>query len=435
MNQREEQKIGLLHSTALVVGNMIGSGIFLLPASLAFYGNIGLLGWICSSFGALLLAVIFGNLSKHIPSAAGGPYEYTKHAFGDYFGYIVAWCYWTSVWFANAAIVVALLGYLTIFIPFLQDNTIATILTGWLFIWFFTWINTRSIQFVGKIQMLTTFLKIIPLIVVGFVGLFYIDYKQVSLHIAWDFSQLTAATTLTFFAFLGMETAAITSDKIGGGASTVKKATISGTFLTAIIYMLSSFVVMTLLSPETLSKSASPFADASMQFLGTASKYIVAAGAVFSTGGALNGWTLIQGHIPMAAAKDGLFPKIFGETNAQGAPAKGIIITSVIISILLLFNYIKGLVALFTLLVSLSTLAVIVPYLFSVAAYFYMVQKEKKKAYKAVIFLPLVAFIFLLWVISGCGWETIFYGLSFILMGVIFYFFIPKSKEQLKIKI
>lgn len=426
MNNSEGDKIGLLNSTALVVGNMIGSGIFLLPASLAFYGNIGLLGWLVSFMGAMILAVIFGDLSKHIPSAAGGPYEYTKREFGKGFAYIVAWCYWASIWFANAAIVVALVGYLTVFIPFLKDNTLLTLFTGWSFIWLFTWINTKNIQFIGKIQLITTLLKIIPLGMVGFVGLFYIDFSKVSLNIEWNFQHLTAATTLTFFAFQGMESATITSDKIEGNESTVKKATMLGTFITAIIYMFSSFVVMTLLSPDVLSKSSSPFADASMVFLGPASKYIVAAGAVFSTCGALNGWILMQGHMPMAAAKDGLFPKVFGLKNKYGAPSKGIFITSIIISLLILFNYIKGLVAVFTLMIALSTLAVIVPYLFSIIAHFSIMKKQRNIP---KLFLSLAGLGFVFWVISGSGWETIFYGLSFIFAGVIFYF-ITQAKRK-----
>ncbi|MFN0200037.1 MAG: amino acid permease [Bacteroidia bacterium] len=429
MRHNNVKKMGLLHSTALVIGNMIGSGIFLLPASLAVYGNKGLLGWLFSFAGAMLLAVIFGNLSKLIPAAAGGPYEYAKHEFGKGAAYIVAWSYWTSIWFANAAIVVALLGYLTVFFPFLAGNVVATVLTGWFFIWLFTWINTQNIQFVGKIQLLTTLLKIIPLLIVGVVGLFYIDYQTISLAVEWDFATLTAATTLTFFAFLGMESAAITSDQISGDETTVKKATVAGTFLTSLIYMTSSFAVMALVRPEVLASSTSPFADASMSFLGSAAKYIVAAGAVFSTCGALNGWTLIQGHIPMAAADDGLFPKIFGERNNQNSPSKGIVITSVIISLLLLLNYIKGLVSLFTLLIALSTLSVMIPYLFSVAAYFFLMLKNKQHYRFYHFLLPFSAFLFLAWIIVGSGWETIFYGISFIMVGVIFYFFVRFTSE------
>ncbi|MEY3421705.1 MAG: hypothetical protein RIR48_2001, partial [Bacteroidota bacterium] len=138
--------------------------------------------------------------------------------------------------------------------------------------------------------------------------------------------------------------------------------------------------------------------------------------------GALNGWILLQGHIPMAAAQDRLFPPVFGIKNQEGSPARGIIITSIITSLLMLLNYINGLVSLFTMMITLSTLAVIVPYLSSVAAYFVVAYKNKYLTEKSKIFLPLTAFLFLFWVISGTGWETIFYGLSFILAGVLFYY-------------
>ncbi len=422
MNQKSDKKIGLVYSISLVIGNMIGSGIFLLPASLAVYGNISLLGWIFSFLGAMILSVIFGNLSKLVPSAAGGPYEYTKQIFGPWPAYLVAWCYWASIWFGNAAIVVALLGYLGVFIPILKENVVAAICAGWIFIWLFTWINTKNIRFVGNVQLLTTILKVIPLLFIGVVGIFYIDYNKVNLAFEWNFSHLTAAVTLTFFAFQGIESATITSDQVAGDESTVKRATILGTLITSFIYMIGSFVVMALLGQEMLKTSTSPFADASSLFLGPWAKYLVAAGAVFSTLGALNGWILLQGHIPMAAAQDRLFPPVFGIKNQEGSPSRGIIITSIITSLLMLLNYINGLVSLFTLMISLSTLAVIVPYLSSVAAYFTVAYKNKNLTRKSKIFLPLTAFLFLFWVISGTGWETIFYGLSFILAGVLFYY-------------
>jgi APA family basic amino acid/polyamine antiporter len=174
-----------------------------------------------------------------------------------------------------------------------------------------------------------------------------------------------------------------------------------------------------LLNPEVLAASASPFADASEIFLGPVGKYVIALGAVISTCGALNGWTLLQGHIPMAAAQDGLFPKLFQDKNTAGSPVKGIVVTSSIVSVLLVFNYVKELVSLFTMMISLSTLAVLVPYFFSVAAY--ALLNYRKSNFMAMLW-SVLAGLFLLWVCVGCGWEVILYGTSFIILGIFFKF-------------
>ncbi len=128
-NPKPPAKIGLFTSTSLVVGNMIASGVFLLPASLAAYGGIGLLGWIGSSAGAIVLALLFSKLSKKIPNALGGPYAYTRAGLGDFAGYLVAWGYWISIWCTNAAIAVAFVSYLTAFLPALAINKIFSFLS------------------------------------------------------------------------------------------------------------------------------------------------------------------------------------------------------------------------------------------------------------------------------------------------------------------
>lgn len=412
-------KLGLFYLTALVIGNMIGSGIFLIPSSLASYGGMGLLGWMVSCCGALILSFIFGKLSVWMPSAAGGPYEYTKQAFGMWPAYLVAWCYWSSIWFANAAIVVALLGYLSVLFPVIAKYKLLTISTGWFFIWGFTWINTKGIIWVGRIQLLTTLLKMIPLLLVIVLGSGRLFSNLHSIPVEFNFTWLTSAIALTFFAFQGLESASIASDQSKGSTSVVLRATFIGTLVTSCLYLASNGILVMLLQPAVLGASTSPFADASEIFLGPFGRYVIALGAVISTCGALNGWTLIQGHIPMAAAQDGLFPRLFQDKNASGSPVKGVVITSGIVSILLVFNYVKELVSLFTMMISLSTLAVLVPYFFSMAAY--SVICYKKDHYVAMIW-PFIATLFLLWVCIGCGLEITLYGISFIVLGIFFKF-------------
>ncbi|MBT8310210.1 MAG: amino acid permease, partial [Flavobacteriaceae bacterium] len=142
----KSSKIGLITATSLVVGNMIGSGIFVLPATLAKYGSISLLGWLFTAAGALVLAKIFSNLSKVIVDQSGGPYVFAMEGFGDFIGFLVAWGYWISCWVVNAGIAVAIISALTIFFPVLETNSLIAVLIGLGFIWFFTWVNLKGVK-------------------------------------------------------------------------------------------------------------------------------------------------------------------------------------------------------------------------------------------------------------------------------------------------
>ncbi|PSR14754.1 MAG: amino acid permease [Bacteroidetes bacterium] len=417
-------KIGLLPTTALVVGNMVGSGIFLLPAALAVYGGISMLGWVCSSVGAILLALVFGNLSRLLPAVDGGPYAYTRVGLGDFPAFLVAWGYWISIWSTNAAIAVALVGYLGVFFPALQTNNLLAIVTGLGFIWGFSWINTRSIRTVGLVQLVTTVLKVMPLLFIGLVGIFYIQadhFVPFNRSGGSSWSAITNTTMLTLFAYLGMESATIPGRSIKNAATTVRRATIIGTGLTIGLYLLSSAAVMGIVPLAVLATSTAPFADAAAIFWGPAARYIVAAGAVVSTMGALNGWILIQGQIPLAAAQDGLFPHFFGRLNVRERPALGIVLSSVLVSGLMLLNYSKSLVGAFTFMMTLSTLAVITPYLFSTASYALLVRKAGLPQKSGQLGLALAAFCFSLWIIVGCGQEVVFWGFLLLMAGIPFY--------------
>ena len=425
INTIKDDKLGLLSSTSLVIGNMVGSGIFLLPASLAIYGTISIIGWLFSSVGAILLALVFGELSKISNKNPGGPYYYTRKSFGDLPAFLVAWGYWISIWSTNAAITVALLGYLGVLFPELNSNPILSICTGLFFIWFFTWVNSQKIRTIGLVQTVTTALKIIPIVFIGFIGIFYIDFSNFYPFNASDqsnFEAITATTTLTFFAFLGMESATIPSDKVNNASQTIKKATIYGTLFTIIIYLMSTISIMGLIPLDDLANSNAPFADAAEIISGSFSRKIVAIGAVIATMGALNGWILIQGQIPMSASIDGLFPKIFGKKNSNNSPISGIIISSILISFLLLFNFSKTLVEAFTFMIKLSTLSVITPYLFSTAC---LALLSKTNNFRLII--SFLAFIFSIWIIIGCGIETVTLGFIMLLTGIPFYFWLKRK--------
>ena len=402
---------------------MIGSGIFLLPASLAYYGGISIIGWIVSAIGALLLAKVFATLSVKYPQS-GGPYIYAKAGFGDFAGFLVAWGYWISICATNAAITVAMLSYLTVFFPILASSSILSILLGLSTIWGLTWVNIQGIKKAATLQLVTTIMKVVPLILIAIVGLFYIDFNHLTPFNVSGKSNLQAITetaTLTLFAFLGLECATIPAENVKDANKTVSTATMLGTSIAIAVYVLGSMVVMGVISPADLQQSEAPFADAASLMWGEGARYIVAAGAVVSTFGALNGWLLMQGQIPVAAARDKMFHSAFGRTNSKGSPAIGIIISSIIVSIIMMLNFSKGFVKAFEFMILLSTLTVLVPYLFASATHI-LTFYEKGKIMSWL--LGSFAFLFSIWAVIGSGAEVVFWGFILLMSGLPIYVWI-----------
>ena len=405
------RKLGLGAGTALVTGNMIGSGIFLLPAGLAVYGRLGLLGWCCASVGAVLLAAVFRRLATLQPEAPGGPYAYVRRAFGDLPGFAVAWGYWVSIWCTNAAIAVACVGYLGVFFPALANDPVMAAAAGVGLIVLFTSINAVGVREVAAVQVATTVLKVLPLLAVGLLGLPFVDASHLWAEGTYEgsaFGAVTAATTLTLFAFLGVESAAISSARLRNPERNVGRASVLGTLLTVVVYLLGSVAVMGAMPPEVLADSTAPFAEAAGGFWGEAARPIMAGAAVMATLGALNGWLFIQGEFPMAAADDGLFPSAFARRNRSGIPFIGIATSSVLACAVLLLKFSDSLVDTFTFMMTLSTLSALVPYLLSALALRRFLKGQSQGT--AGRFLGAVTAAFCAWVIFGCGGEVLLYG-------------------------
>lgn len=405
----------------------------MLPATLGIYGGISLVGWLISGAGAMCLALVYSWLSKMQPLATGGPYAYTYSGMGEFAAFLVAWGYWISVWCTNAAIAVAFVSYLTAFFPALGHNPILSVSTGLGAIWLLTWINTRGLKEAGIVQVITTILKLAPLVVITIGGLFYLNldhFTPFNVSTQNNISAITSATTLTLFAFLGLECATIPSGHVSHPEKTVSKATILGTLLTTIIYMASTIAVMGLIPPAELHQSQAPFADAAASIWGEEARYLVAAGAVISTFGALNGWILVQGQMPFAAARDKLFPKMFAKENRKGTPAFGIVVSSLLVSVLMSMNFSKSLADTYTFIILLSTLTVLVPYLFSVISF--VMLGARNKSISAIKYLVAgLAFVYSMWAVIGSGEEIVFWGFILLMAGLPFYAYIQIKNKPL----
>jgi len=424
-----KNSLGKWTATSLVLGNMIGSGVFLLPASLAYYGGISIVGWLVSALGAIIMAQIFSKLGRAFPKT-GGPYTFTQIGFGDFAAFLVTWGYWISIMCTNAAITVAMLSYLGVFIPGLSDNPFLSIALGLSTIWFLTWINTKGMFAAGWIQLVTTIIKITPLFLISIAGLFFLHMDHFVPFNAADVSPLQAilaTATLTLFAFLGIESATVPAENVEDASSNIPKATIYGTYIAIFIYVLGSIAVLGVLPREVAMASEAPFADAAALIWNDSARKWVAFGAVVSTFGALNGWILIQGQVPLAAARDQLFPSHFAKLNIHESPAIGIVLSSIIVTILYLMNYSKGMIKAFEFMILLATLTCLVPYLFSSATYIYLsLQKHHSFRFSGWIFGS-IGFIFSLLAVIGSGQEVVFWGFILLMLGLPVYVWFKKN--------
>jgi APA family basic amino acid/polyamine antiporter len=414
--------LGLGAAAALVVGNMIGSGVFLLPASLAQYGGLGLAGWLASGAGSVLLALVFAYLARARP-ASGGPYAYARLAFGDFAGFLVAWAYWISIWATNAALAVAAVGYLDPFIPHVVESPIAAASLAVALVWTFAIVNMWSVRSVGNIQIVTTVIKLLPLGLVGIGGLFHfqLSHFAVADHTVGTIGRdLSATATLTLWAFLGLESATIPAAHVADPDRTIPRATILGTVATGLICVLGTVGVMSLVPQATLVHSTAPFADAAGVLAGEWARRAIAVGGAISCLGALNGWTLLAGETPLAAARDGVFPELFARTSARGTPVVGIALSAALASILVALNATQSLVAIFTFIILLATLGTLFPYALCAVAGLLIRAKDGRPVTRTggATTISLLAFAYSLWAVAGAGTDVVYWGFLLLLAGV-----------------
>ncbi|MDN3581439.1 amino acid permease [Mucilaginibacter flavus] len=431
-----DKKLGLWTSTSLVVGNMIGAGVFLMPAAMASFGSIGLLGWVFSAIGSFFLAKVFSNMSKLLPHATGGPYAFTRSGLGDFAGFLVAWGYFLATSCANAAITISLLSALSTFFPVLGTSNLAAVITGLCAIWLLTYINTLGVVASGKLQLITTILKIVPLLLVALGGLFFLQAKN---FLPFNgsgktvYGAISATAAMTMFSFVGIEAATVPAGSVNNPEKTVPRATLLGLLIATLVYILGSVSVIGIIPLAQLQHSLTPYADAAVVIYGGNARYWVSAGVAIAAFGALNGWTLMQGQMPFAVANDKLFPPIFGWQNKRGVPYIGVLLNSVMVSCFIYMNYNKGMVEQFRFLLLLSLLCMLIPYLLSAASYLIIRAKSNvKDGWLGAILLGIAAFGYALWNIAGSGKEAVYYGFLLLMASVPFYVWISykKSREE-----
>jgi len=408
--------LGFWMCTALVVGNIIGSGVFLLPAALSPYGLANSTSaWLFTASGAVILACVFAGLSRGMPGAAG-PYAYTRMAFGELPAFLIIWGYWIGVWAGNAAIATGSVSYLAELFPVISERPGVAPLVTVTAVWLLTAVNVLGARTAGGVQVVTTVMKLLPLFVIAGVGLFVLFQGDSRIAAAAQASPpltlgaFTAAATLTLWPLLGFESASVATERVRDPARVIPRATIIGAAMAAVIYIIASSTVQILIPAEELAKSNAPFADVARMFFGETAGHWLALFAAISGFGALNGWILLQGELPFQLARDGVFPRYFARESRRHTPARALVVSSILVTALMLFNYDKSMVQVFNFVILIASFSTLVLYLTCAVAVLKLLHDRKLQVARgrtaALAVCGLLGGGYALWAIIGAGIST-----------------------------
>jgi APA family basic amino acid/polyamine antiporter len=438
-DQQQVHSLGLTSATGLVIGTIIGSGVFTMPAVLALAGTSSLLVLAVVAGGAMVLAVLFGQLTRRVPNPDGGLYAYARHEFGDFAGYLTGWCYWISAWAGNAAIVASWVFYVDALFGISPSGlgNWGIALAG---LWIPAAINLVGLRQTAWLQNITVVLKYLPLLFVGVVGWFFVNKANFGAFNASGgslYSAIGIAAGVALFSFIGVETAAITAKRVRDPRRNVGRASLLGTGASAIVYLAVSAAVMGLVSRHALVNNGAPFVDAFRAIFphGAWAGKLVAALAATSGFGALLGWTLVSAEVSRAPASDGLFPRQFGWTDRRGTAWFGVVVAAALPSLLMLWRYTSSSgLTVFTYLVDLTVVTVAIPYLFSACAQLTYLVARRRPVQSWLLARDLsisaAAVLFSLWVTFASGYSAVYQAMVVVLAGVIVYAFIRASKER-----
>jgi APA family basic amino acid/polyamine antiporter len=401
-------------ATALVVGNIVGSGVYLLPASLAPYGPNTLLAWLATAAGALVLAVVFAALSRAFPQE-GGPYVYTRAAYGERAGFVVAWGYWVSVWVGNAAIATGAVSYTSAFAPWIASvpGASAGVTIG--VVWLLTLVNCWGVRTAAWVQAITTVLKLLPLAALSVAGGFFVSREALAsfAEVPLSLDRTTAAATLALWALVGFESATVPADKVEDPSRTIPRATLVGTLVSAALCFLACSLVPLVVPAASLAVSNAPFADAARAIWGDGAAAVVAVFAAVSAYGALNGWILLQGELPFALARDGVFPRPFGRESSRQTPVFALVFTSILVTALVVMNFQGSMAQAFRFFILLATSANLVAYLVCSFALLTLLRRGKLGGRRGAAWLAVAGAVgaaYSLWAIAGAGREAMAWG-------------------------
>ncbi|MXP15667.1 amino acid permease [Altererythrobacter confluentis] len=417
------RKLGLFAAIALVMGNMIGSGVFLLPASLAPFGWNAVAAWIATISGALVLAYVLARLTKAFPEA-GGPTGFVQEAFGSVAAFLIGWVFLVSIWTGVVTIAVAAISYLSSMVPGIADAPLRPAILAAITVWLLTLLNLRGVKAAGNFQVVTVLIKIIPLVVVIIIAAALLGggtgeiapFKPETISL----TAINGAAALTLWALLGFECASVATARVENAPVNVPRATMWGTALTGLLYLLVCSAIALMLPAEIASRSPAPFATFVERYWAPGPAALIAVFAVVSCVGALNGWMIMVGELPRTMAEKGMLPAWFGVTDSNGTPRRALLVSAVIATVLVMMNASRTMQELFEFLLLLST---------SANLWLYLACAMAAVRLKVALPFAFVGIAYSLWTLWGAGLDAS--GLSLVLMlaGLPLYWWAKKDRK------
>jgi arginine:agmatine antiporter len=404
---QDEHKVGVVAATLMVAGNIMGSGVFMLPANLAATGGIAIFGWLVTITGAIGLAMVYASMSS-MDDSAGGSYAYARRAFGPLIGYQTNLLYWLAGWIGNVALAVVGVGYLSYFLPILKEPWVLG-LTCVAVMWLFTAINIVGPRLVAQVQSVTTVLALIAIVGVAAFG--WLSFSTETYMSAWnvsgkgDFDAIQGVLNVTLWSFIGVETASVAAGVVKNPKRNVPIATIGGVLIAAVTYVLSCTAIMGVIPNHQLISSNAPFADAARLALGDVGGATVSLFAALGCLGSLGGWILATAQSGKAAADDGLFPRVFGKANAKGVPVQGLLIVAVLMTIAQLLTISPTAAKEFGVISSIAVLMTVVAYMYVTGALILYLRQTKHPAVTVVVIV--IALAYCAWAVLGSNAQQV----------------------------
>ncbi|MEM0965369.1 MAG: arginine/agmatine antiporter [Verrucomicrobiota bacterium] len=426
----EKHKVGVVAATIMVAGNIMGSGVFMLPANLASTGGIAIFGWLVTITGAIGLAMVYARMSS-IDDSPGGSYAYAKKAFGPFVGYQTNLLYWLAGWIGNVALAVVGVGYLSYFFPIFDEPWVLG-LSCVALMWLFTLINIIGPNLVAKVQTVTTILALIAIVGVAIIGWF--SFSLDTYMDAWNvsgkdsFGAIQGVLNVTLWSFIGVETASVAAAVVKNPKKNVPIATIGGVVIAAVTYVLSCTAIMGAIPNDQLIKSQAPFADAAKIALGETGGAVVSFCAAVGCLGSLGGWILATAQSGKAAADDGLFPRIFGRANHKGVPVAGLLVVAVLMTIAQLLTISPTAAKEFGVISSIAVLMTVVAYLYVTGALILYLKQAKNRILTAVFIV--ISLAYCSWAVVGSDPKQVAWLAVILLISAALYSWNELSQER-----
>ena len=416
----------LLGAVALVVGNMVGTSVYTLPATLAkACGPLGVLAWVVTAAGYLFVALVYARLGPLYPRT-GGPYVFAREAFGEFAGFLVAWSYWISATVGNAAIALPVVGYIAWFSETLEGSHLGKFLLAQALVWALTILNVLGIRNGARLQVGVMLINVVPLLLFSALALAKFDPANLEPFAPNGWGALPAGAAMIVWAYCGIESATVPAEEVRGEGRTIRLGTMLGYTVGTLVFLAVALGVAGVMPNAAVAASERPMAEAAQRVAGDFGALAISIAAVAAGLGTLNGWILLSGRIPVSAAQDGVFPARLGAIHERfRTPHAALLAGGVIASACLCLGLSRTLLERFGTIVGFSVLLTMLPHVFVAAAQLVLARRDPQRfpgreRVRATI-VGAIAFAFSMFTIYGVGPDVALWGLLAVLAGIPLY--------------